>query len=55
MPEITFIFGVLFGIACGLGLNRADKARMAWLEEQCAEYRTRMHYWRRIATGRHDR
>lgn len=39
MPEITFLFGMLFGVSCGLMLNKADKARMRWLEQERAHWR----------------
>lgn len=49
MSEIMFLFGGIFGVGCGLLLNKTDRMRQAWLEEKMLEYRDGMHMWRKRA------
>lgn len=47
MPEITFLFGCLFGIAAGRLIYACDKARMRWLEQERQYWRDKARAYRK--------
>lgn len=47
MGEIVFLFGMFFGVCCGLMLNKCDHARMRWLESERERLRETVRYMRR--------
>jgi len=53
--EIVFIFGAFFGLCCGLGINRVEKARMDHYERECARWRAKAHKYAQAYAQEIDR
>ena len=55
MGEIVFLFGLFFGLFCGLGINRVEKARLHHFEREATRWRNKAHKYAQAYAQELDR
>lgn len=47
MGEIIWLFGMLFGLACGRMFKGIERSRLNYFENECENLREQVRYWRK--------